>query len=365
MDKYLLDILSEYGINSEEIKYIKPFGNGHINSTYKIRTFNDVFILQKINHNVFKNPCKLMENIVAVTSFIKEKEAKFDTENADKTLTVIKTLSGNNLVHTENGEYYRLQKCIDAITVDSGDLDILLTVGETFGKFQNQLAEFPANTLYEVIPNFHNTAKRYLDLEESINNNLKDRVASVENEIEYARSFKDQTAVIVDGLNSGEIPLRVTHNDTKLNNVLLDKDTFKGICVIDLDTIMPGSYLYDYGDALRFAASSAAEDENDLSKIFFDMDKFEAFTNGYVSQLKNKLTESEIELMPFSVELMTYECGIRFLTDYLNGDTYFKIHYPEQNLRRAKAQFALAKDIHNKIPQMKKIINKYLKSADF
>ena len=304
-----------------------------------------------------------MENIVAVTSFIKEKETKFNPGKENQTFTVIKTLSGDNLVYTESGEYYRLQRCIDAITVESGNFDILLTVGETFGRFQNQLAEFPANTLYEVIPNFHNTAKRYLDLEEAIKNNFKGRAALVENEIKYARSFKDQTSIIVDGLDSGKIPLRVTHNDTKLNNVLLDKNTFKGICVIDLDTIMPGSYLYDYGDALRFAASSADEDEHDLSKVFFDMDKFEAFTKGYVSQLKNKLTESEIELMAFSVELMTYECGIRFLTDYLNGDTYFKIHYPKQNLMRTKAQFALAQDIHNKIPQMEKIINKYLKKC--
>lgn len=361
MDKYLLDILSEYGIKEEQITDIAPFGNGHINSTFKVVVGNSVYILQKINHYVFKKPLKLMENMVAVTTFIKEKVEKFGGNADNATITVIKTLKGKNAVVTNRREYFRLQHCIDAVTVDSADNETLYTVGETFGKFQNLLSDFPAHTLYEVIPDFHNTVKRYNDLCEAISVDIKSRAEQVKPEIDYALSMKNYIGRITSGLATGELPLRVTHNDTKLNNVLLDKETLRGLCVIDLDTIMPGSYLYDYGDALRFAASTADEDEKDLSKVKLNMEKFKAFTLGYISQTKNKLTDNELELMAYSVELMTYECGIRFLTDYLCGDTYFKIDYEEHNLDRARAQFALARDIHEKLPEMQKIIYEYAK----
>lgn len=361
MDKYLVDILSEYGIKKEEIEEIAPFGNGHINSTFKIIADGKVYILQKINHYVFKNPIKLMDNMVAVTTFIKEKAEKIGVDPMCATITILKTLKGKNLVITKRREYLRLQHCIDGITLDSADNKTLFTVGQTFGRFQNLLSDFPAYTLFDVIPDFHNTPKRYNDLISAINIDIKSRAAFVEEEINYAVSKKDYIGRIVDGLASGDIPLRVTHNDTKLNNVLLDSDTLEGVCVIDLDTIMAGAYLYDYGDALRFAASTADEDERDLRKVSFDMEKFKAFTKGYLSQTKDKLTESEISLMAYSVELMTYECGIRFLTDYLNGDVYFKTSREDHNLDRARAQFALARDINKKLPEMQKIIYEYSK----
>ena len=361
MDNYILGVLAEYGIKPEQIKDIKPFGNGHINSTLKITTGENVYILQKINHYVFKEPIKLMENMVAVTAFIREKVQALGGDPSSATITVIKTLKGKNLVVTNRREYFRLQRCIEAVSVNSADEETLCTVGETFGKFQNLLSDFPAHTLYEVIPNFHNTVKRYNDFLTALKEDIKSRAVDVAEEIAYAKSRKECIKRIVEGLKTGEIPLRVTHNDTKLNNVLLEPDTLRGKCVIDLDTIMPGSYLYDYGDALRFAASSVDEDEKDLSKIYFDMSKFEAFTKGYLTEIKNKLTQSELELMAYSVELMTYECGIRFLTDYLNGDTYFKTAYEEHNLDRARAQFALARDINKKLPEMQKIINTYAK----
>lgn len=361
MDKYILGVLSEYGIREEIIDDISPFGNGHINSTLKIAAGEDVYILQKINHYVFKNPVKLMKNMVAVTSFIKEKVQSLGGNPESATITVLKTLKGKNLVISNRREYFRLQRCIEAVSVDSADAKTLCTVGETFGNFQNLLSDFPAYTLYEVIPDFHNTVKRYGDFETALKEDIKSRAAEITDEIEYVKSRKEYINRVVDGLATGEIPLRVTHNDTKLNNVLLEKDTLRGLCVIDLDTIMPGSYLYDYGDALRFAASSADEDEKDLSKIYFDMEKFEAFTRGYVTKVKDKLTERELSLMAYSVELMTFECGMRFLTDYLNGDTYFKIAYEGHNLDRARAQFALARDINKKLPEMQKIINSYAK----
>lgn len=361
MDKYILGVLSEYGIREEIIDDISPFGNGHINSTLKITAGEDVYILQKINHYVFKNPVKLMENMVAVTSFIKEKVQSLGGNPESATITVLKTLKGKNLVISNRREYFRLQRCIEAVSVDSADAETLCTVGETFGNFQNLLSDFPAYTLYEVIPDFHNTVKRYGDFETALKEDIKSRAAEITDEIEYVKSRKVYINRVVDGLATGEIPLRVTHNDTKLNNVLLEKDTLRGLCVIDLDTIMPGSYLYDYGDALRFAASSADEDEKDLSKIYFDMEKFEAFTRGYVTKVKDKLTERELSLMAYSVELMTFECGMRFLTDYLNGDTYFKIAYEGHNLDRARAQFALARNINRKLPEMQKIINSYAK----
>ena len=358
--KYLLSILAEYGISKDDISEISPFGNGHINSTFKITAKSGgIYILQKINHYVFKDPIRLMDNMVAVTSFIQNK-AKANGEDPEKaTINVLKTLKGKNLVVTNQREYFRLQYYIDAVSLDSANNETLCTVGETFGRFQKLLSDFPAETLFEVIPNFHNTVKRYKDLKTAIKVDIKSRAESVAEEIAYARSRKEYIGRIVNGLAMEEIPLRVTHNDTKLNNVLLDKETLRGMCVIDLDTIMPGSYLYDYGDALRFAASSADEDEKDLSKIYFDMEKFEAFTKGYVSEIKSKLAPRELELMAYSVELMTYECGIRFLTDYLNGDTYFKIAYEDHNLDRARAQFALARDINKKLPEMQEIINKY------
>ena len=358
-NQYLVDILKEYGIYEQDIEDISPFGNGHINCTFKIIASGNTYILQKINRYVFKNPVKLMDNMVAVTSFIREKVERFGGDASRATITILKTLKGKNLVVTKDREYYRLQHCIEAVTLDSADNKTLCTVGETFGKFQNLLADFPAYTLFEVIPDFHNTPKRYADLVTAINVDIKSRATFIQEEINYAVSKKNYINKIVDGLGCGEIPLRVTHNDTKLNNVLLDSETLEGVCVIDLDTIMPGSYLYDYGDALRFAASTAEEDEKDLSKVKFDMDKFEAFTKGYLSQTKSKLTKNELDLMAYSVELITYECGIRFLTDYLNGDVYFKTKYEDHNLDRARAQFALARDINKKLPQMQEIIHKY------
>ncbi len=361
MDKYLLDILSSYNISADSVKECLPYGDGHINTTFKIRA-DKTYLLQKINHLIFTNPHKLMENMVSVTKFLQNKAERMGKQRDRATLTVIKTVNGENYTVTENGEYFRLMIFIDAISINSADdPQKLRSVGQAFGEFQNMLSDYPSETLFEVIPDFHNTVQRFNALEAAIKEDRSGRVNTVKQEIDYALSMRDRIGVVAEGIENGSIPLRVAHNDTKLNNVLLDKDTFECICVIDLDTVMPGSYLYDYGDALRSAGSSVAEDEKDLSRVYFDLDKFTYFTAGYLPRVAEILMPREIELLPFSVELLTYECGIRFLTDYLNGDTYFKIAYDGHNLDRARAQFALARDIDKKLGIMAHCIEEIIK----
>ncbi len=352
MDEKILSVLREYGFKEEEISELAPYGDGLINRTYRFVAKGQAYLLQRINTVVFTNPVGLMDNFVNVTEYLKGKIAAYGGDTERETLTAIKPLDGKNLVVTESGAY-RLMIFIDAISINAAEKpEQLYNVAATFGKFQNMLADYPADTLFEVIPDFHNTPKRFEHLETAIKENKVGRLEQVASEIEYALSMKDRISVVIDGFRDGSIPLRVTHNDTKLNNVLLDKKTYEGVCVIDLDTVMPGSYLYDYGDALRFAGNNTIEDNPDLSQVYLDFDKFAAFTKGYLSEVKSVLTEREIELLPFAIELMTFECGIRFLTDYLNGDTYFKTTYPEHNLVRARNQFKLAQDIDSKLSKM-------------
>ena len=335
---------------------IAPYGDGHINDTYL--TSSKKFILQKINTNIFKDYEKLMGNIEGVTSFLKEKIIAAGGNPERETLTVIKTKDGKNFYKTEDGDVYRLYIFIsDSVsrTVVTDPVQ-LYHAGKAFGKFQYMLADYPAEKLFEVIPDFHNTRKRFEALKEAIENDVAGRKHLVEKEIEFALSQEYYIDTVVDGLASGEIPLRVTHNDTKINNVLFDKDTEEGVCVIDLDTVMPGSLLYDFGDALRAGATTGAEDETDLSKVWFDIYAFKNFAKGFLEYTNESMTEREAELLPLSAKLLTYECGIRFLTDYLNGDTYFKIHREHHNLDRARNQFKLVQDIENKEAEMKSII---------
>lgn len=338
-----------------------PYGNGHINSTFLVK-LDRQYIVQKINTNVFKNPEGVMDNIVAVTDHIRRKVVAAGGNPDRATLTPMMTYDDKPLWYAPNGDCYRVYLFVEnGISYDQVEnTDQLYYAAREFGKFQNMLADFPAETLFEVIPKFHDTRDRFRQLKEAIANDKVGRAASVQAEIDFALAREKDTAVIVDAIADGSVPLRVTHNDTKLNNVLLDPQTGEGVCVIDLDTVMPGSLLYDFGDALRFGASSGAEDEKDLDRIWCRMDCFEAFVRGFVEELGSTLTPREIELLPFSVKLLTYECGIRFLTDYLNGDTYFRIHRPEHNLDRCRTQFKLVADIESKLDEMKAIVAKYV-----
>lgn len=352
----LYDILQEFNIDSN----VSEYGNGHINDTYLVNPNN--YILQGINTEVFKNPEELMENIDRVTKFLREKIIKSGGNPDRETLTVIPTINGEKFYRLNEKQAFRVYKFIeDTITIEDGsDLNNLYSAGKGFGKFQRMLSDFPSETLYETIKDFHNTPKRIEAFKASVKEDRVSRAKSCQAEIDFVLENCGFTDTVTKGLASGEIPLRVTHNDTKINNILFDKDTKEAICVIDLDTVMPGSALYDFGDALRIGGSTAAEDETDLSKVQFNVEAFRSFAKGFCEEMKESLTEKEIELLALSVKLLTFECGVRFLTDYLNGDTYFKIHRENHNLDRARNQFKLFEDIVKKENILKSIVKEII-----
>lgn len=341
---------------------IVPYGNGHINDTY-LREGNPGYILQRINTNVFKDPNSVMENIVNVTEYLRAEIVKNGGDPERETMNVIKTKLGKNCYMADSSNYFRMYKFVsNSVSFDTAeDLQLLFEAGKSFGKFQRMLDGFDAGLLHETIVDFHNTPKRIEQLEAAIKKNYENRAERVSAELDAAKKYSKYASLITDAMADGSVPSRVTHNDTKLNNVLFDKDTHKGICVIDLDTVMPGSILYDFGDALRFGASSGAEDETDLSKIYFDLEKYKSFSEGFLGEVGECLTKREIELLPESVIIMTYECGIRFLADYLNGDVYFKIHRENHNLDRARTQLKLVADMETKLDEMHRIAESFIK----
>ena len=357
MNYSLAEIVRNFSIDVS----VESYGNGHINDTY-IADSEPKYILQRINHAIFKNPEQVMSNILGVTEFLREKIIAEGGDPNRETLTVIKTVDGKSYYKTEDGNYFRMYNYVeDAVSYEAVESpEQFYQAARAFGKFQNMLSDYPAEKLYDTIPFFHDTVKRFGDFRKAVADDLAGRVATVQKEIDFVLAREADAVVVVNAIAEGRVPLRVTHNDTKLNNVMLDAKTGAGVCVIDLDTVMPGSLLYDYGDALRFGASSGAEDEVDLDKIYFDLELFEAFTKGFLEEVGDKLTPAEIELLPFSAKLLTYECGMRFLGDYLNGDTYFKTHREGHNLDRARTQFKLVADIENKLDEMKKIVAKYV-----
>ncbi|GAA0766696.1 phosphotransferase [Clostridium subterminale] len=349
-------------------KYIEHtlYGSGHINDTFLVKFEQNngeikKYILQRINHNIFKNPLKVMENISGVTSFLKYKikESGGDTER--ETLNIIKTKDGNNFFKDSIGSYWRGYKFIEnATSFDKVEKpEIFYESALTFGYFQNLLSEYDVSTLYETIPDFHNTPVRVESFKIAIAEDKFQRVKKVEKEIEFVMEREKETHILIDMLRRGMLHLRVTHNDTKLNNIMMDNESGKGICIIDLDTIMPGLSVNDFGDSIRFGANTGDEDEIDLSKVNLDMNLFEIYTRGFLEGCKGSLVDNEIDMLPMGAKMMTLECGIRFLTDYLNGDNYFKIHRPDHNLDRARAQFKLVYDMEKKWMDMKKVIENY------
>lgn len=339
---------------------------GNINSTYKV-IFSDgekkrTYILQGINTYVFKDPVRLMENVVKVIDHIDAKLDKNDPDYDRKILRFLPARDGGYLSYDEDGTCYRAYIYVDGVTAHNyiEKPEMFYEAGRGFGKFQKQLCDFPAEVLCETIPNFHNTKSRYEDFLAAVKEDRVGRAAEVEAEINFLMDRKDMMSSIVDMLASGELPTRVTHNDTKLNNVLLDNETGRAICVIDLDTVMPGSSLYDYGDAIRYGANTAAEDEADLTKIKVDMELFKQFTRGFVEQTAGVLEKNEIRNFPLGVKVMTCELVMRFLTDYLNGDVYFKVADSEHNLRRTRAQMKLLTEIEANYEEMNKFIGSML-----
>lgn len=350
-----------FGTGSE-ITSVGQITAGLINATYLIETDKaEKYILQKINTFVFKNPAELMENIVGVTKYLAASIEKDGGDSKRGTLNFVKNSNGKFFYTDENGGAWRMYYYVDdAFTYNKAESsENLKSAGESFGRFMKLLAGYPADTLHETIVNFHNTPSRYQDFLKAVEADVKGRRAKVEAEIKFVTDREADTRKLTDLLAKGEIPLRVTHNDTKLNNVLFDKDSKKSICVIDLDTIMPGLAGYDFGDSIRSGANAANEDEADLSKVFVNFDFYESYVDGYLSQTADSLNDKEIENLAFSAKLMTFECGMRFLTDYLNGDVYFRTTYPEHNIVRARNQFKLIEDMENNMDKMQAIVMKY------
>ncbi|MCH5198593.1 MAG: aminoglycoside phosphotransferase family protein [Oscillospiraceae bacterium] len=328
--------------------------NGHINISFKINySDNRSYLLQQINSNVFQNTEVLMNNIDKVTSFLRNKRSKMTS------LFCYPTLSGKKYYIDDSGKVWRVYNYIDNSVCYNiiNSPELFYKTGAAFGEFQKLLADFPIDELGETIPDFHNTAKRYTTFLSSVAADKMNRADACKPEIEFVKNRADDTRILTDLISRGELPVRVTHNDTKLNNILFDADTSEPKCVVDLDTVMPGLSLYDFGDAIRSGASTAEEDETDLSKVSCDLSLYEAYVKGYLSSAGDSLTEKEIEYLPFSAKLLTLECGIRFLTDYLEGDVYFKTSYPEHNLVRCRTQFKLVEDMENKMDEMIRITN--------
>ena len=343
-----------------------PYGSGHINDTFLL-TF-DVegegkrnVILQRMNNEVFSDPVGLMENIVGVTSYLRKKIIDDGGDPDRETLNVIPTVDGQDYYVDEAGDYWRSYKFItDATSYDKVEKpEHFYQSAVAFGHFQCMLADYPAETLHETIAGFHDTKARFATFKKVVEEDVMGRATSVEKEIQFVLEHEDVANYFSDLLAKGEIPLRVTHNDTKLNNIMIDNETGKGICVIDLDTVMPGLAMNDFGDSIRFGASTAAEDEMDLSKVSCSMELFDLYAKGFIEGCDGKLTKREIELMPMGAKTMTFECGMRFLTDYLQGDTYFKVHREGHNLDRCRTQFKLVEDMEKKWYTMQEIVNKY------
>ena len=358
----ILDIASRFEVSSEPASY-RECSEGHINGTYFIYCQNgERYVLQRINTTVFKDPDGLMKNIIGVTEHIRKKIAAAGGDVERGTLHFISTKGGQIYYRDADGGCWRAYQYVrNVVGYQSAESARLFeSVGRAFGKFQMQLADYDVTNLSETIPDFHNTPARYNAFLEALEADKAGRAASVAEEIAFVKEHRVICSYITDRIEAGVLPQRVTHNDTKLNNILLDKITGKPVCVIDLDTVMPGSVLFDFGDAIRFGASGAAEDETDLELVYMREDIFNAFARGFIGGLDGSLTDVEILDLPMGALIITLETGIRFLTDYLNGDTYFRIHYPTQNLDRARNQFKLVRDMEKKMPRMLATVKKYL-----
>lgn len=329
-------------------------GHGHINATYRLVTDEGIsYVLQKINRHVFKDVPALMHNVSAVTQHLSQADPR-----PRHSLRLINTHEGSTYFLDDEGEYWRLYDYIpDSICLDRAESkEDFYQSAVAFGTFQNLLADFPAETLHETIPRFHDTPNRYVQFRQAVQEDAAGRGRDVQEEIAFALAREAEASVMMELLQKGELPLRVTHNDTKLNNVMLDAKTRGALCVIDLDTVMPGLAANDFGDSIRFGASTAAEDERDLSLVRLSLELYEAYTRGFLEQCGKRFTPKEIETLPLGAKLMTLENGIRFLADHLAGDVYYRISRPGHNLDRARTQFKLVQEMEAHWQEMADIL---------
>ncbi|HOL61621.1 MAG: aminoglycoside phosphotransferase family protein [Clostridiales bacterium] len=356
MDEKLAKVLKGFRIEGSPVSCDR-YGRGHINDTYLARTDSGAgYILQRINHRIFKDVPALMRNIAGVTAYINAKL----TDSGKEALKLIPTADGQNYLHTDDGEYYRLYNFINAVSIDIPSSPRLMYLcGKGYGNFQKLLDGYPADSLSESIPRFHDTNDRFKKFVAALKADPMGRVKEVSAEIDFFLSRKGYCKKITSLIASGDMPLRVTHNDTKLNNVLIDLGRDEFAAVIDLDTVMPGSIVYDFGDGIRSGANTGAEDERDLSLVNFNMEMYKAYTRGFMEEVAPVLAPSEIENMAFGALLMTFECGMRFLTDHIEGDKYFRIHREGHNLDRARTQIKMVTEMENKINDMNEIVRYY------
>ena len=361
----LEDALYAFGFGNQ-CSYVKPFGEGHINETYAVYMPTETgdefaYILQRVNNNVFKDPAGVMENIFGVTEYLRNVIREEGGDPDRETLSCVKTKDGRTFFEDSEEQPWRCYNYIPNSVCYQlvEEPEQFYQSGNSFGHFLKQLGNYPAASLNETIPDFHNTVKRFANFQRAVKRDIKNRAITCRQEIKFALDREADCAVLVKQQEEGKLPLRVTHNDTKLNNILFDAETGRGLCIIDLDTIMPGLAANDFGDSIRFGAATAEEDERNLDLMHFDISLYELYVKGYLEATEGVLTPEEIESLPWGARLMTLECGMRFLTDYLEGDTYFKTAYPEHNLVRARTQFRLVDEMEQQFERMQEIVRQY------
>ncbi len=366
-EQTLSEVLEAFDFGAPVVGAIR-YGCGHINDTFVVHTQPENaccrrFILQRMSAAAFKHPDQLMENIIGVTEFLGREIEKHSGDRSREAMEVIRPKNGADYYTDSQGGAWRLYPFVEGTvchqTADTPEL--FAASGRAFGRFQQLLRDYPADTLYETIPHFHDTEDRLARFKAAVAADKLGRAAGCQPEIDFVLAREKDCSVALDALRAGKLPLRVTHNDTKLNNVLMDDKTGEGICIIDLDTVMPGLVLYDFGDSIRFGANHSAEDETDLSKVNLDVDLFAAYTAAFLEGAGGSLTGEEIACLPWGAKLMTLECGMRFLTDYLEGDTYFHISREGQNLDRCRTQFKLVADMEERWSELEAIVNRYRK----
>lgn len=345
-----------------------PWGNGHINDTFlgicrSEEKKESRYIFQKINTYVFREPERLMENMEKVTRFLSERIREEGGSPEREGIILVPAADGGSYVRDSRSGFWRCMRYIEgSVSLDRAENGRqLYEMGRVLGRFQARMDAFPAAGLYETIPDFHHTGKRFEQLWEAVRQDRLGRKESVRKELQFAAEREREAGILLELARQGEIPVRVTHNDTKMNNVLLDEADGRGLCLVDLDTIMPGLVHYDYGDAVRSGAVKADEDEQDLGRVEFDLELFRSLTRGFLETALPVLREKEIRTLPWGAKLMTLECGIRFLTDYLEGDHYFKISRPGQNLDRARTQFKLTAGMERVWDEMEREMEQYKK----
>lgn len=357
--------LAAYDFGAKVVGAVR-FGQGHINDTFCVHTQPPEgdcrrFILQRISSAAFSRPDELMANVVGVTDYLRREIEKSGGDSRRETLTVLRTRSGESYFTDSDARAWRAFPFIEnTVCLQSAETpELFAASARAFGRFQHMLRDYPADTLYETIARFHDTENRLQNFKNALSADALGRAADARDEIDFVLSHQADCSVAMEALRAGKLPLRVTHNDTKLNNVLIDRDSGEGICVIDLDTVMPGLAINDFGDSIRFGANHSAEDERDLSKVNFDLSLFEVYTQGFLAGCAGSLTAAELSYLPWGAKLMTLECGIRFLTDYLEGDHYFATHRPGQNLDRCRTQFKLVSDMERAWDDMAAVVKKY------